>query len=507
MKLWGLVVGLSALATPAIFSCNAILGVSDNAALRDAGSTRDGVVVGPNGACQQDTDCPAIGCYLGQCDDEVHVCRYGLCRGRSDICQRGTCTGNVCSQSRIPYNFESSEIAIDGISLGCGGDPTSCTVAVYPYVIVGATNGLQLVAVADITNASPTQFFVSLPFAPTLLVASPPNVYALGSLANNSLQVAVVVIPVDPTTAALTATTVTMQYPYDQVAAFPGPAGGLFLVDQDSSEQFPVALVRPPLPANAAVVAPTITEPAADGGRFDAGQAALSVPDGGYAMYQSPGPGPGASIVGPSGSRLVYESTVGYFGLVQWAGTPNANFTRPTTTEELPTTILPNSGSFTWSAPAGTLAWAYSAWGVGYDCNCQYGTSLSFLYHGATEDYLNNELGFAPLEEYTYSCSVQMVDGGCSSHVAPPPSAPLPYPYAQTVIGTESALALVINTTSSSPTSVGLFIRGYGWANRPLTQQVDIRTQPVGFAGSNNLGFLLATSPGLGLTILDPSCP
>src|SRR5579862_416752 len=128
--------GLSAVAA---LACNQILGVSDNA------TSGDGAVVATPtaGACEQDSDCPSIGCYVGQCDDYVHVCRYGLCKGRGDVCQRATCTNNTCSQTKTPYNFESNAIAVDGVTLACGGDPKLCMVAMYPFVILGTTKGLQ----------------------------------------------------------------------------------------------------------------------------------------------------------------------------------------------------------------------------------------------------------------------------------------------------------------------------------------------------------------------------
>jgi hypothetical protein len=491
----GVVVGLLALAA---FACNAILGVSDNPTTTGDGGTI--VLAGPNGACQKDSDCPSIGCYLGQCDDDLHICRYGLCRGRGDVCQRGTCMASTCSTSRTPYTFESSGIAINGVSLGCSGDPATCTTAIYPYVFVGTTNGVQVISIADITNSTPSQFFVSLPFAPHVLVASPPNLFALGTVANHTLEIATILVPVDPTVTSLTADTVTVSYPYLTVKAFPGPVGSLFLVDEDPTEQFPVALLQTPLPAGTAVVAPTITEPE-DGGSYDAGQQ-VTVPSGGYALYRSPGLGPNDSIVGPSGPRLIYERNVGYFGVISGAGTAAANSAVPQNNQNLNTKILPRSSSFSWSED-GTILWGSSSWGKDTNsvaCGCGYGTTIALLYHGDQESYVNYE-GFGPVGT-EYKCE----DAGCRTNV-PPPVAPLPYPYSQAAIGQESALALVVNTSTPSSTNVGVFIQGYGQNDRPLTQPLNLQTQPVGFAGSNNLGFLIATQPSLSLTILDPSCP
>ena len=91
-KRLGLRVVIAGLLVWAVFACNAILGVSDNASSSDSS-----VPLGPNGSCQQDSDCANIGCYIGQCDEDMHVCRYGLCRGRDDVCQHGTCSGSTCT--------------------------------------------------------------------------------------------------------------------------------------------------------------------------------------------------------------------------------------------------------------------------------------------------------------------------------------------------------------------------------------------------------------------------
>ena len=484
----------------AIAGCNNVLGIHDKH-LPTGGSNP---ATGPGDQCQADSDCPNVGCYAGQCDDTLHVCRYALCHGRADVCQQGTCVnGTSCSQSTVQYTFRSATIGLADTTLACGGDPSVCMAAVYPFVLVGTSNGAQAVFVGDVTNSAPRQFPVMLPFAPATLLAAPPYVYAVGTLANGQLPLATIQVGPDPNATSLPVVAVTLSYPYGQVVPFPGLLGGLYLVDPEGSEQFPAALIQPPLKNGSISVAPMVQEPP-DGGLYEGGlqQADLS---GGYAMYRSPGVGPSGAIVGPSGSRLVYQSgTPAEYGLVISAGTPAAAALLPNNRPIFggPENVL-DAGQAYVSSPEGALYWVYhqtSQWG---NCGCTVFSNDTPLVHSLDFDYTGG--GQNGFENYGYACG----DGGCQDPVVPP-SAPLPYPFFVTVLDSETTLAVITNPQNTSgPPSVDTIRNYVGNQTDSLGQQIDLTSQKIGLVSSNHLAFVLTQSGGggLSLAVLDPSCP
>jgi hypothetical protein len=500
-RTWAWVACVCTLAVGAVAGCDAVLGIKDKQ-LPTGGPNNP--LTGPGDQCAQDSDCPATGCYLGQCDDALHVCRYSLCRGRGDVCQQAACQGGTtCSQSKIQYAFQSSTIALPDATLGCGGDPSVCVASVYPFVLVGTTSGMQAVLVADVTNAAPHQFAVALPFAPAVLLASPPNVYAIGSLANGQLPIAWVAIPADPTTTSLTAKSATLAYPFGQYVPYAGPIGNLYLLDPEPSQQFPVALLQPPLANGPIVVAPTVQEPP-DGSVYEGGMQQADLSGGGYAMYRSPGVGSSASIVGPSGSRLVYQSGVAaQYGILHGAGTPSAYAQLPQGAGVGNLENLVDGGPGYAASPEGSLIWAFTKTSAYGSCTCFVNDVLCALVHSGEADYLTGNEN--DLVGYGYSCPG--TDGGCHDPLPSPPAS-LPYPFYVTALDSESTLSVVVNSMNASgPPAIVTSVNNVGNQTRVLGQQVNLATQKIGLTSSNHLAFVLTQSPGLSVTVLDPSCP
>ncbi len=500
---WALACGSCAVAAciaiaAAVAGCNNVLGIHDRQ-LPTGGSNP---ATGPGDQCQEDSDCPTVGCYVGQCDDQLHVCRYSLCRGRGDVCQQGTCVGGTsCSQSTVQYTFRSVTIGLPDATLGCGGDPSVCVAAVYPFVLVGTSNGAQAVFVGDVTNSSPRQFPVTLPFAPAAMLASPPYVYAVGTLANGQLPLATIEVHPDPNATTLAVVAATLSYPFDQPVTFPGPLGGIYLVDPEGSQQFPAALIPPPLKNGSISVAPMVQEPP-DGGVYEGGlqQGDLS---GGYAMYRSPGVGAGGAIVGPSGPRLVYQSgTAGQYGLVENAGTPAAAAILPSKPGFGGQENVLDGGQAFVSSPEGALYWAYNQTYEQGACGCGVGAYDTPVVHTSEFQYTTG--GQNTFQTYNYACG----DGGCKDPVAPP-SAPLPYPLFVTVLDSETSLAIVVNSQNASGPPSVITARNYvGYQTESLGQQLDLTSQPIGLVSSNHLAFVLTQSTtGLSLAVLDPDCP
>lgn len=248
----------------------------------DAGADVD--AANPVG-CTADPDCkPANACLTGKCDLTRKLCVY-------DLCPAATCKASVCDPNAktcsVPttYGFRAGSFKINAGNVGCGGGGNGarrCFAAVYPFVVVGTTNGVVGYSVADPTDPSPVGLPIAgLPFFPANIVSSGTRIYFIGSVQgagpNYKLPIAWIDVPGDPTVKQLTATSVfdTVQVTsVDRV--FPDGSGGIYMQNDNAAKSYPVARVTAPLKD---------LEP--------------------LTFFASPGMPPGSSPSAASGARLI----------------------------------------------------------------------------------------------------------------------------------------------------------------------------------------------------------
>ncbi len=237
--------------------------------------------------CVLNTDCTGSnGCLVGTCD--AGTCSFAICP--TSACQGSTCSAatSTCS-SPTTYGFHSAEVNVTAGAVGCGGNPSLCLAAAYPFVFVGTTTGVVGYVVSDPSNPTPPTVTVAgLAFLPTFITAIGSRVffvgYPQGAGPTYTLAIAWIDVPNDPLKTTLQANAVLEVVSVTGLSnAWAATDGSLFLSDNDGTGTFPTANVVPPLMSGA-----TIT------------------------FFSSPGIPAGASPVIPSGSRLV---------VAEWPGT------------------------------------------------------------------------------------------------------------------------------------------------------------------------------------------
>ncbi len=202
--------------------------------------------------CKTDPDCkPTNACLTGKCDTTNNQCVYVVCP--TSQCNAASCDPNLKTCS-VPsaYGFHAGSFHVSLGTAGCGG-ARRCFAAVYPFVVVGTTNGVVAYAVDNPTVTSPAPIQVAgLPFFPTSIVASGQRIYFVGTVAGTGpdykVPLAWVDVPTDPTVSEITATTVFENVQVSPIdAAYADTAGGIYLVRFDPSKSYPAAHVTAPL--------------------------------------------------------------------------------------------------------------------------------------------------------------------------------------------------------------------------------------------------------------------
>ncbi len=296
----------------------------------------------PPGFCNQDSDCKITSACVKttHCDLAIHLCAVDVCPVAS--CQSAACDtmANTCS---VPasFGFHASSFKVTTGGVGCGGNPSRCFAAAYPFVFVGTTNGVVAYQVGDPANSAPPVVPVGgVPFLPSRIVASGRRIYFIGNVVGSGptyhLAIASLDVPQNPFVTAFSAKTVFVGYPQPSVPeVFPSSDGAIFLVHPDSAKAWPTVLVNAPIQDSTSI-----------------------------SLLASPGIAMGASVQAASGARLVTyhwaNVTSGYlasFSFENGAGTSNAQNAGEVTATDMGT-VYPQGffaqggdGSLLWAAP------------------------------------------------------------------------------------------------------------------------------------------------------------
>jgi hypothetical protein len=236
---------------------DASIGPNEDApATSDDAGDAGAVDTGPPG-CVHDTDCTSTNaCRIGTCSD-AGACVY-------DVCPTGACQGSSCTttgttsacSAPATYGFHASSITVSAGAVGCNGNASVCLAASYPFAFVGTTEGVVAYAVNDPSNSSPPPVPVlGVPFVPSAITAMGSRVYFLGGVAGSGptwrAQLAWVDVPSDPLVPSLQARSAFDTTIESAVSsAWAATDGSLFLVDQSTTLNFPIAEIKAPLKDN-----------------------------------------------------------------------------------------------------------------------------------------------------------------------------------------------------------------------------------------------------------------
>jgi hypothetical protein len=228
--------------------------VPDDASAPDAPDTSVDGSTGLTTSCTKDDDCKGTdACLVGHCDLSRKTCAYDVCRPQA--CAVATCdpTARTCGATR-QYTFKAAQFPV-GAGVGCGGSASRCLAVVYPFVLVGTTNGVLAFSAADPSAATPTPVAVTgLAFPPTQLLASGNRIYFLGAQfgtgTSSRVPLAWIDVPVDPFAKSLVATSVLASWnkpAADPIGLAIGENGSAFLIDTAAASMFATAKVVAPL--------------------------------------------------------------------------------------------------------------------------------------------------------------------------------------------------------------------------------------------------------------------
>lgn len=274
-------------------------GASGAGAGSSGGSPGTGGTSGAGSPCRESSDCPANGCYEGECVS--NACVYSRCPTAA-TCEVRSCdeATNTCGAAS-PLGFHPGRIDL-GQPFGCGGSPARCVAAFGDYLFAATDRGLVGWRITDPSHPEP--LIVDTPFFGTeitRLVATEGRLLVVGPARNSRLNLAWLDPPSDPTSTKCEVTASGVTFTDGISYGLPGEPGSAFLVW--NNPLFPAAYLTPPT-AN----------------------------DSTLAMQPSTGLATGANVIGSSGTRLVAfrvdttdpASFLGYFSLETDAGTVNA---------------------------------------------------------------------------------------------------------------------------------------------------------------------------------------
>lgn len=263
------------------------------------GAPATGGTGGAGGPCKDSSDCPANGCYEGECVS--NTCVYSRCPTAA-ACEVRSCNEatNTCG-APSPLGFHSGRIDL-GEPFGCAGSPARCVAAFGDYVFAVTDRRLFGWRITDPSHPEP--LIIDTPFFGTQitrLVATGGRLLVLGPALNGRLNLAWLEPPSGPTSTRCEVTASAVTFTDGISYGFPGEPGSAFIVWHKSL--FPAAYLTPPT-AN----------------------------DSTLAMQLSTGLATDANVIGSSGTRLVAfrvdttdpASYLGYFSLETNAGTVNA---------------------------------------------------------------------------------------------------------------------------------------------------------------------------------------
>ena len=290
------------------------------------------------GPCTKDDDCKSTNaCLKGKCDLTRKACAYDVCKPQA--CSTATCDVNAktCGPGKThPYRAAQFSIA-QGV--GCGGAPSRCFAAVWPYLFVGTTTGVVAYAASDPANATPAEVPITgLGFVPAQILASGSRVYFLGapsaSATAGKVSLSYIDVPADPFVKTLAAKTVLAGYNR-------GNTVGIALAYKPGDSAYFLDVTTP----SAASIDPPLVEPF----NIATNPMMLTPPD---------------AIAGVSGNRLAVwninaaVNSIASFGLVT-----NIATATPTTVADQPLStvgVVSTPQAFA-SGPDGALFWTVSS--------------------------------------------------------------------------------------------------------------------------------------------------
>ncbi len=222
--------------TSALVACS--LGLDPNKLKGANGSSLDAttdaptsdVVVPPGDkACRRKEDCPPIGCYEGECLQEV--CKYELCPTLQSCSHKACIDGKSCAEPPISHTFSAAHTILGRTGVGCNGSLGACVTVVYPFAFVGH-KGADPVAypivdftVVDAGEPKPPDpvTITGLQFTITRAIASGRRVWFIGQGQDRGseriVNVAWVDVPSNPGVKNLQANVVAVQVPSGQDSA------------------------------------------------------------------------------------------------------------------------------------------------------------------------------------------------------------------------------------------------------------------------------------------------
>jgi len=210
------------------------------------------------GECHSDQDCKApAACLTGRCDTASHTCFYDVCK-QAAACKRMQCVGQTQCGNLADVRFESGTFPVKN-ALACGGDPTRCVAAVYPFLFVGvrsdSTSGMAAYSLAD-PNPDPTSFLqipvTGVEFFPDWVIASGRRIYAIespvkvnGDMPPSKARIAWIDVPRNPFAPLVAQTSlVTLSDVTRTDWVFPAPGDSVFLVASDDATHYPTAIAQ-----------------------------------------------------------------------------------------------------------------------------------------------------------------------------------------------------------------------------------------------------------------------
>lgn len=436
--------------------------------------------VGPDGGtCAKDEDCATTNaCLKGRCDLVAKRCIFDVCRPMA--CNVGACdtAAKTCGAPK-PYTYKVTQFQV--------GAPVQRVAAIHPWLFVQTQQGVTAYNVSNPFGAQPNAAPPSKPvfgigFVPTQMVATGNRVYFLtnpSGAANvpSSLPIAWLDVPSDPFAARLEAKNAIVTY------SRPAPEGVVIAPRENDTallvgpvaQNYPAAIVQPPIAEGATVTATPIV--------FPAGQA----------------------LVAFSGERLLFQQYDGptgtvTFGIVKGAGSPTPMNAGTYSYADAGPYAAPQSFG---ASVDGALFWSVASLNappptVGAVTRAVRG---HFLFPNGAGDY--DRAATFDVEVYTNPAV------GVGAQVAGP-VAMLDAQTAMLLVAAKENPPLQTAIVFAKKNPLGLVMNADNTTPRRLVIPVPINTF-VGAAATNGIGYAVANetmpNPNAMVYVFDPACP